>query len=47
MRSDLPRLARDEVRYGLLRDEWLSAGKPVTQEAERHYAKSGWIEPAA
>ena len=37
----------DEVRYGLLRDEWLSAGKPVTQEAERHYVESGSIEPAA
>jgi SAM-dependent methyltransferase len=38
----------DEVRYGLLRDEWLTiARKPVTQAAERDHVESGSIEPAA
>ena len=38
----------DEVRYGLLRDEWLTiARKPVTQAAERHHVESGSIGPAA
>jgi SAM-dependent methyltransferase len=38
----------DEVRYGLLRDEWLTiAGKPVTQAAEHDHVESGSIEPAA
>ena len=38
----------DEVRYGLLRDEWLTiAEKPVTRAAERDHVGSGSIEPTA
>jgi SAM-dependent methyltransferase len=38
----------DEVRYGLLRDEWLTiAEKPVSQAAERDRVEPGSIEPAA
>ena len=34
----------DEVRYGLLRDEWLTiARKPVTQAAERDHFE-GWLD---
>ena len=34
----------DEVRYGLLRDEWLTiARKPVTQAAERHHV-GVWLD---